>query len=267
MESRETLTPARLAAYLDRIGLAAAPAADAAGLARVHQAHRRAIPFENLDIPLGRGVSLDPDRLFAKLVTARRGGYCFEQNGLFLRALRALGFTARPLLGRVWMGSGGEAPPRTHTLNLVSLPDGDWIADAGFGGSDAPPMRLMEQEVATPDGVRHRLARDAEHGWMLTRDGEPQYSFTEERVWPSDLALSNHWTSTVPGGRFVTMRIASILAPEGLIALTGTRLSTPEGAIEIADPATYRETLASRFGIALDEAEVAALGLFGAEKQ
>jgi len=262
MERNDSLSPAQLAAYLDRIGLAAAPAADAEGLARVHRAHRRAIPFENLDIPLGRGVSLDPDRLFAKLVLARRGGYCFEQNGLFLRALRALGFTARPLLGRVWMGGGGEVPPRTHTLNLVSLADGAWIADAGFGGSDAPPMRLAEQEVATPDGVRHRLARDAEHGWMLTRDREPQYSFTEDRVWPSDLAMSNHWTSTVPGGRFVTMRIASILAPDGLVALTGTRLSTPQRVVEIADPAEYRQTLAARFGIALGEAEVEALGLF-----
>ena len=89
-----------LPAYLARIALPAPPAPDAEGLAAVQRAHRLVIPFENLDIPLGRGISLDPDAVFDKLVTRGRGGYCFEQNQLFLRALHAMGFTARPLLAR-----------------------------------------------------------------------------------------------------------------------------------------------------------------------
>jgi len=90
-----------LSAYLDRIGLKQPPPATAEGLAQVQRAHRLAIPFENLDVILGRGIRIDSASVFAKLVTARRGGYCFEQNRLFEDALIALGFTVRPLLARV----------------------------------------------------------------------------------------------------------------------------------------------------------------------
>lgn len=69
----------------------------------MHRAHRLAVPFENLDIPLRRGIAIDSASVFGKLVMRRRGGYRFEQNSLFLRALHSLGFTARPLLARVWL--------------------------------------------------------------------------------------------------------------------------------------------------------------------
>src|SRR5690606_36486392 len=127
-------------AYLARIGISRPPAADAAGLDALQQAHRSTIAFENLDIPLGREISLDPGQVFDKMVTRRRGGYCFEHNQLFLRALRAIGFQARPLLARGWLGAGDDIPPRAHTLNLVQIDGADWIADAGFGGSYVPPL-------------------------------------------------------------------------------------------------------------------------------
>jgi N-hydroxyarylamine O-acetyltransferase len=196
-----------LDAYAARIRLPLVPAQDAEGLTVVQRAHRLAIPFENLDVLLGRGVSLDPDDVFAKLVTGNRGGFCFEQNQLLDRALAAFGFTARPLLARVWLFAGDEVPPRTHTLLLVDLDGDQWIADAGFGGGYAPPMRLADQEEAQGhDGVSHRLVADPDHGWMLYRRGpagdwQPQYSFTTERTFDSDLALSSHWAATAPESR------------------------------------------------------------------
>ena len=238
-----------LDAYLARIGLAERPTADVSGLRAIHRAHRRAIPFENLDVALGRGISLDPERLFDKLVTRRRGGYCFEQNALFMAALAAAGFAVRPLLARVWLFAT-EVPPRTHTLSLVTIDGREWIADAGFGGSDVPPMPLAEGELSEA-GVRHVLARDPDHGWMLERDGVRQYSFTADRVWPADLALANHWTSTAPASRFVKLRIASILTEHGLDSL----VEEPGGTA----PESYRVALADRFGIALTGEEVAAL--------
>jgi N-hydroxyarylamine O-acetyltransferase len=247
-----------LAAYLARIGLSHPPEPDAAGLAMLQRAHRRSIPFENLDIPLGRGISLDPDAVAAKLVDARRGGYCFEQNALFLAALHALGFTARPLLARVWL-EATDVPPRTHTLSLVTIDGAEWTADAGFGGSDVPPMRLEDGAEAIVDGVRHRIGRDPDHGWMLTRNGQPQYSFTEEEVHPADLAMANHWVSTAPGSRFVVNRIASIVVDGGLVSLTGTRLSHGVSASDLADAAAYRAALADRFGIILPQGDAARL--------
>jgi len=269
-----------LDAYLARLTLKEAPAADVEGLATLQRAHRLAIPFENLDIMLGRGILIDGEAVFAKLVTARRGGYCFEQNRLLLDALAALGFVARPLLARVWLAAV-ETPPLTHALSLVTIDGQDWIADAGFGGSYSPILPLADgAEADAPDGARFRLERDAVHGWMLLRDGhvgstdgrstgegfQPQYSFTLATAWDADLALGNHWTATAPASRFTQMCMASIVLPRGLASLTDTlyrrRAGEDETIAEITDPRVYRIRLGLMFGIELTAEEVTALGLF-----
>jgi N-hydroxyarylamine O-acetyltransferase len=269
-----------LSAYLARIGVKEPPAATAEGLAQLQRAHRLAIPFENLDVILGRGVAIDSDSVFAKLVTARRGGYCFEQNRLFEDALIALGFIVRPLLARVWLGAEGPPPPRTHTLSLVTLDGQDWIADAGFGGSYCPPMPLADGEMAeAPDGAVHRLMRDPLHGWMLERQSDPaagadaawqpQYSFGLDPVFASDLKMSNHWTSTAPDTRFTSLRIVSIVLPHGFANLTDRayrrRNGDKEASGEIDDPRVYRMRLSLLFGIDLTPEEVAGLGLYPIE--
>jgi N-hydroxyarylamine O-acetyltransferase len=260
-----------LDAYLSRIGLSERPAADLAGLNALQRAQRRSIPFENLDIPLGRGVSLDPDAVFDKLVTRKRGGYCFEQNQLLARALAALGFETQVVLGRVWLFVQDVTPPRTHTFNLVTLDGERWIADAGFGGGDAPPMPLIADTiVATGNGTAHRLVERSDHGWMLERDAgsgfRPQFSFTLDPVAPVDLEMSNHWTSNWPKSRFVTERIANILLPGGVAALMNRTLAQTIGAdttiVEISTPVMLQERLSETFGIELNRAEIDALGLF-----
>ncbi len=258
---------------MQRIGLDAVPAADPAGLAAIQRAHRLAIPFENLDIALGRGIAIDADSVFAKLVTARRGGYCFEQNGLFLRALLALGFTARPLLARVWL-LAEATPPLTHTLNLVTVDGEDWIADAGFGGSFTPPMRLADGARADmEDGTAHRLVRDG-RGWMLeragdpgatdgrsrdTRDWQPQYGFTLDPVEAIDLEVSNHWTATRSGTRFTTLKIVSRVYPDGFVSLVDRTLSAHRGGVAtsraIADAPDYGAVIRD-LGLALTPAQV-----------
>lgn len=269
-----------LDAYLARIRLPARPSPDAEGLALMQRAHRLAIPFENLDVILGRGIAIDSAGVFAKLVTANRGGYCFEHNRLFGDALAALGFAARPLLARVWLGVT-DTPPLTHTLSLVTIDGQEWIADPGFGGSYAPPMKLADGAEATAlDGARFRLTTDPLHGWMLLRDGDPattdgrgagpgwqpQYSFTLDQVWDADLAMGNLWASSAPGTRFTTARIVSIVLPTGFASLTGRhyrrRAGSEDSAGEIVDPRVYRMRLSLMFGIDLSREEIAALELF-----
>lgn len=267
--------PFDLPAYLDRIGLPHAPAADLAGLAAVHRAHRLAIPFENLDIPLGRGIAIDAPSVFAKLVTRRRGGYCFEQNSLFLLALRSLGFTARPLLARVWL-LAESMPPLTHTLNLVTLDGRDWIADAGFGGSFVPPLPVEDGALTEGlDGTAHRLVRQDARTWMLERSGDPgttdgraadtrdwqqQYSFTLDPVEAIDLELSNHWTATRRGTRFTTLTVASRVLEDGFISLIDRQLSVHRNGSDfkrlIETVEDYREVLTGQLGLALSDAEV-----------
>ncbi len=259
-----------LNAYLDRIGIAAPARADSAGLAELQRAHRLVIPFENLDILLGRGIDVAPDAIFAKLVTQRRGGYCFEQNGLFGQALTALGFTTRPLMARVWLMDPPATPGRSHVILHVTLSGVSWIADAGFGGGYAPPMPLVADRIVEDGDVRHRLRRDAEHGWMLERDGGEgwtrQFSFTLDPVYDADIVIANHWTSTAPVSRFTLAPVLNRTLPDGDVSLTGRRLVRRRSGggtqREIGDAAAYRATLAEVFGLDLSEAEVAALGLF-----
>jgi len=270
--------------YLERIRLSQRPSPDAAGLLALQRAHRLAIPFENLDVILGRGIRIDSASVFAKLVTARRGGYCFEHNRLFGDALAALGFQARPLLARVWLGAE-QVPPLTHAISLVTIDGQEWIADTGFGGSYAPPMPLADGEEAdAPDGARFRLARDLLYGWMLERHGDPattdgrtagadqelqhgaQYSFSLEPVFPADMALGNHWTSNMPGTRFTTLRIVSQVLPQGFASLTDRTYKRRNGDKEadgvIDDPRVYRMRLSLMFGIDLSAEDIAQLGLF-----
>jgi len=272
-----------LDAYLLRIGLPSRVTADGEGLTRLQRAHRQSIPFENLDVLLCRGVAIDSASVFAKLVERRRGGYCFEHGRLFSDALAALGFPARPLLARVWLGveEGAAPPPLTHTLSLVGMPGGgpSWIADAGFGGSYAPPMKLEAgAEAQAPDGARFRLETDGGGTWTLWRLGEAgttdgrtgtadadgwqrQYSFTLAQVEEADLQLANHWIATAPASRFTRQRIVSVVLPTGFASLTDRRYRRRAGgqetAGEITDPRVYRMRLSLMFGIDLTADEAA----------
>jgi N-hydroxyarylamine O-acetyltransferase len=261
VSAMQSLDKNQLDAYMARIGVADHPALNPEGLAAVQDAHRRAIPFENLDVRLGKGVSLEPEAIFEKLVASRRGGYCFEHNGLHLRVLAAWGFRARPLLARVWLRAEG-VPPRTHQLSLVNFADGDWIADVGFGAGHAPPMKLEPGQITSADGARHTLARDSDHGWMLLRDAVPQYSFTENQVWHSDLIQSNYWCMSAPTSRFVRSVVVSRLVEDELVSLQDTRLTQGGNAVDLTDAGRYREVLADLFGITLSRENIAALRLF-----
>ncbi len=244
----------------------------------MQRAHREAIPFENLDIRLGRPPAIDGDGVFAKLVAARRGGYCFEHNRLFGDMLAELGIPTRPLLARVrLMQPQGTHPPRTHVLLLADLPEGPWLADAGFGGSHVPVLRLADgTEAEAPDGARYRLRRTGDPGalageWLLERtpphgEWQPQYSFDLAEVAPADLEQANHWTATAPASRFTQLHIATRTLPDGLASLVDRTLTVTRGGEsdvrEIPDRQAYGKVLADMFGLALAPADLARLPLF-----
>lgn len=268
----------RLSAYLSRIGLRAVPSVSGEGLIALQAAHRSSIPFENLDVMLGRPILIDSTSTFDKLVTRRRGGYCFEQNRLFADMLGEIGFPVRPLLARVLLGApAGTVTPRTHVLLLIEVDGAPWIADAGFGGSFTPPMPLLDQAIAhTNDGARHRLrkignAGDLSGEWVLERAGlggewQAQYCFDLSPVAPIDLEQCNHWTSTRPETRCTAFHILSIALPDGFVAMTDTSLTITRGQQreekEIASAQDYLATLSNIFGISLSAGEVAALPIF-----
>lgn len=245
-----------LGAYLARVGVAKPAAPSLTALQALQQAHLAAIPFENLDILLGRPIRLDLGSLQTKLVADRRGGYCFEQNTLFQAALDALGFSVTPLAARVRVG-GGPVRPRTHMLLHVALPEGDFAADVGFGG-DSPrhPLRLTEGAELRDGDMAHRLRRE-DGLWVLQArtdgDWSDQYAFGLEPQHPADFEMANHFTSTWPRSPFVNTLTAQICTAERRAILRNRDLvvRTAEGqaASSVRDPEHLLQVLDEHFGL------------------
>jgi N-hydroxyarylamine O-acetyltransferase len=179
-----------LDAYFARIGYGGATKPNLETLIAIHAAQVDSIPFENLDPLLGRPVKLDLDSLQAKLVASRRGGYCFELNGLFKAALDALGYSVTGLAGRVRWMSPADAPlgGRSHMLMRVDLPDGPYLADAGFGAHllDAPLKLRPGPDQSTPWAAYRPPRPPAPSPWLPawpTSGAQPTFS-ASSRSWP-----------------------------------------------------------------------------------
>jgi N-hydroxyarylamine O-acetyltransferase len=205
-----------LGAYLRRIGLAAAPAADLTGLRALHCAHATHIPFENLDIQLGLPIRLDLASLQAKLVQRRRGGYCFEHNTLFLTALKAVGFDVIACEARVRLGAL-ELLPRTHMLLLVKLEGTTWLCDVGFGGEGLLYPVPLDFEAHGQFLNTYRVSAEGSLRVLQSfHDGawEDLYAFVPEERFPIDFVQANHYTSTHPDSRFLQTLTAQLPGPE-----------------------------------------------------
>ena len=165
-----------VAAYLNRVGVTARAAGDAAGLRALHRAHQMAVPFENLSIHLAEPISLDERDLIDKIVRRRRGGFCYELNGTFALLLEALGAQVSRIAARVY-GESGLGPPFDHLALIVRPADGSgpWLADVGFGSHSDYPLSLEARDDQDDPAGRFRLA-DAEAGDIdVLRNGRPQY--------------------------------------------------------------------------------------------
>ena len=161
-----TLSDTEAAAYLARLGTAAPEAPTLAALTSLHRTHLVAVPFETLDISLGRPVRLDLASLLSKVVDARRGGYCYELNGLFAALLRHLGYAVDLVSARVATSDGGLTDPFDHLALVVNSPvlDGPVLADVGFGDGFIEPLPLRHGVVAHERGKDVGLVREG--GWL-----------------------------------------------------------------------------------------------------
>jgi N-hydroxyarylamine O-acetyltransferase len=192
--------------YAERIGYSGTPAADVATLTTLHRAHIGTIPFENLDIQMGQPITLDPDALQAKMVRRRRGGYCFEQNSLFMLALQSIGFAPEPREARVRQNTGGLVRPRTHMVLTIPCEGREWLADVGFGGDGLIEPIALDGASTQQGGVVYRIAaegpvrvlqRQIAGGW------EDLYALMPSTVHPIDFDVGNWFTSTHPRSAFV----------------------------------------------------------------
>ncbi|WP_437807306.1 arylamine N-acetyltransferase family protein [Sorangium sp. So ce1078] len=259
-----------LDAYLARIGYRGALAPTRGVLDALHTAHAYSIPFENLDVLLGRPIRVDLASVQAKLVRARRGGYCFEQNTLFVAALRRIGFKVTTLIARVRF-QRSDIGPRTHMLSLVELPEGPFIADVGFGGPGlTQPIRLVEGESQAQPHDIVGLRREGPLWVLESRAREPWqdlYAFTLEEHFPVDYEVANHYTSTHPSSLFVNNVLAALPSPEARLTLRNRQLGVLRGGqferFELGDDELL-DVLKNRFGLELPAgARLSCAGLNG----
>ncbi|ARG57289.1 MULTISPECIES: arylamine N-acetyltransferase family protein [Mycobacterium] len=251
-----------LNAYFERIGYRGPTEPTLAVLRELVSAHTRAIPFENLDPLMGVPVDdLSPESLMDKLVHRRRGGYCYEHNGLIGNVLAELGFRPRRLAGRVvWMAPpDAPLPAQTHTVLAVSFPgsDGSYLVDAGFGGqTPTSPLRLRTRCVQQTTHEPYRLD-DRGDGLVLqalVRDEwQPLYEFSTISRPPIDLKVGSWFVSTHPSSHFVTGLMAATVTEDARWNLTGRILAVHRGGrtekTVLEDAAAVVDALSGRFGI------------------
>lgn len=250
-----------LEAYCRRIGYHHEHTPTLATLRELHLRHTATIPFENLTPWLGEDVRLDATTLQHKIVAAGRGGYCYEQNLLFLHMLEAMGFEVRGLAARVqWNAPPGTVRARTHMLLLVDVAGSRYIADVGFGGmTPTEPLRLETEVVQATSHEPFRLRwRDEAYALQAEVAGEwiELYSFDLQAQLLPDYELANWYVSRHPASHFVSDLVVARPADDGRHALHDNRYSfyPHDGAPRrhaLTSMAELREALETVFGIRL----------------
>jgi N-hydroxyarylamine O-acetyltransferase len=249
--------------YLERIGHAGSREPTLATLRALHRAHHYTVPFENLDIGLSRPIVLDEEMIFDKIVRRRRGGFCYELNGLFATLLRSLGFRVTLLSAAVRRSGANEpsfGPEFDHLALRVDL-DEPWLTDVGFGDGFLHPLQLAT-EVEQIDGGRERpIVRSAPEGiwqdrYRIAADGQfrtlqrrnwaggwrDSYRFTlVPRRW-SDFAAMCRYHQTSPESGFTKARTCSLTTAGGRVTVSELRLIVTRNGVK--EESTLRDEAA-----------------------
>lgn len=251
--------------YFERIGYTRAPRVDLQTLQDLHLLHLQQIPYENVDVFCHQPIRLDRETLVQKMLLRRRGGYCFEQNGLFLMVLTELGFKCRANLARVHRNRP-EPGGRTHQINLVELEGKTWVCDVGFGGSGfREPLLLQAGAESEQLGEFYCLQEREAHGFYVMRKSDeawqPLYTFKIEPLLQIDIEMGNYFASTYPDYTFRKVIMGTRMTARGRVTLldhTFKRYDLVDGTVRtetVTDVAAYVRSLREHLGVDLDEAE------------
>ena len=247
-------------AYLERVGYRGPTRPSVNVLRRLHRRHLLSIPFENLDIHLGRPITLSEAAFYGKIVKRHRGGFCYELNGLFADLLEEIGFKVLMLSARVARTSGGFSPEFDHMTLLVQLKH-PWVADVGFGDSFIEPKRLNISRPQADHGKDYRFIR--KDGWTLlsrrtkgSRLWEPQYKFSPTPRKLKDFIPRCQWQQSSPRSHFRKSRICTRLTPNGRLTLTDSKFIVTRGSKKVERPLKNSDEFATllnrHFGIDLN---------------
>jgi len=243
--------------YFDRIHFTGTADVSIETLKALHRAHVFRIPFENLDLHLGLKIPLDEPSLFRKMVLEKRGGYCYEMNGLFAWALRTIGFKIDLLAARMLYGFT-EKRPLSHQLLLIAIGNERWICGVGYGRHGLiEPIPLATQSEYSQFSEKFRLRKDPDGVYVLQSEIDEVwtslYAFTLQSYSPVDYAFMNYYNSTSPESPFRQKKICALPTPEGRKILTDTELKiktlTNSSTTPIANNDHYLRALREHFGL------------------
>lgn len=246
-------------AYLERINYTGSLDPTPETLRALQVAHLRTVPFENLSIHAGEPIVLEENALFTKIVERRRGGFCYEANGLFAALLRALGFEVAMLAAGVAKSQGGFGPQFDHMTLMVTL-DERWLVDVGFGDSFIEPL-LLDSRVDQVQGMRaFRIVDDNDYLILMRRiqdsDWEPQYRFTLQPYSFADYEEASIFHQTSPNSHFTKGRICSLATEDGRVSLSEMRLITTREELRdertLNDQQEFDRVLRDQFGIVMN---------------
>jgi N-hydroxyarylamine O-acetyltransferase len=262
----------KLQAYFQRINYTGATEPTLDNLRAIHRAHMMSVPFENLDIHVGRWLVLDENNLFQKFVGERRGGVCYEQNGFFSYMLREMGYDVLRIEANVWNEAKQVyAPPMTHMTLVTTINGTRYLTDVGFGDSFLEPLELDNFEAQTVAGRQFRVEHDGRAGFYYALDDvgnwKVQYRFYIESHELDDYGDACYYTQTSPDTHFTQKRVCSKATPEGRISLSDLRLIERKGKVrtetELQDEAEFEALLLDIFGIDLTAARASANRVMG----
>lgn len=248
-------------AYLKRINYNGPLTTTPATLRDLMMAHLLTVPFENLSIHAGEPIVLNEDALFTKIVAKKRGGFCYECNGLFTGLLRALGFEVAMLGAGVAHAQGGFGPNFDHMTLMVTLAE-RWLVDVGFGDSFLEPLLLDERSEQVQGTRSFRIADDEDNHLILSRregqgDWEPQYRFSLQPYGFADYEEMCRFHQFSPESHFTKNLICSRVTVDGRITLSGMKFITTSGAQRVEETLNSREAydriLHDRFGVVMEK--------------
>ncbi|MEP7288420.1 MAG: arylamine N-acetyltransferase [Chloroflexota bacterium] len=250
--------------YFERIHFEGSVELSLDTLRALHTAHVFHVPFENLDIHMGRQIQLDSESLINKIVYQRRGGYCFEMNGLFSLVLETMGFKVDRLLARIWRDYVTPRP-RTHQVSLIHIDGQAWLADVGYGAHCLHTPLLLKPDYSERQFTEHfRIMKDDSPEFLLQGEIQDEwknfYSFPLEPYRPLDYVPVNYYTSTSPDSHFTQRRAIAMSTPNGRITMVNETVKVVANGIETETVATtldeYVEMLERYFGIVLSAQQI-----------
>lgn len=247
--------------YLNRINYELPIEIDLQTLSLLQRLHLLHVPFENLDIHYQRPISLDPDAIYDKVVRQKRGGFCYELNGLFHALLQELGFRVKMISARVHQKEGGYSPEFDHMALLVTIDNDTYLVDVGFGRFSLQPLLLREEVILKDPHGNFVFDSYQDHFRInLIEKGErmPQYIFTTHTRQLENFAAMCHFHQQSPESHFRQRKVISLAREKGRITLNDDALKLTNGDVTMEDkfaPHLFEEKLHALFGIDIKSLE------------